>query len=78
MHSYRHLEQVLTNGVTVDADTSLQFCGLPTYVRHEHDDSRNKLLACATTRLMRVGPSEPVCRDRFQTASGGADQKSGS
>jgi len=52
--------------------------GNPTYVRHEHDDSGFKLLACATTRLMREGPSEPVCRDRFQTTSGGADQKSGS
>lgn len=34
---------------------------------------RNKLLAYATTRLMRA--SEPVC-GRLQTASGGADQKS--
>jgi len=52
--------------------------GFPTNVRHEHDDSGFKLLACATTRLMREGPSEPVCRDRLQTTSGGADQKSGS
>src|SRR5215475_5255478 len=29
--------------------------GLPTIVRHEHDDSGSKLLECATTRLMRVG-----------------------
>jgi len=47
-------------------------------VRHVHDNSGFKLLACATTQLMRVGPSEPVCRDRFQTTSSGADQKSGS
>jgi hypothetical protein len=34
-----------------------QLGGYRVYVRHEHDDGRFKLLACATTRLMRVGPS---------------------
>ena len=30
MHSYRHLEQVLTNRVAVDVGTSLHFSGFPT------------------------------------------------
>jgi retron-type reverse transcriptase len=30
---------------------------------------------CVTARLMRVGPSEPACRSRFQTTSGGCGQK---
>ena len=34
-----------------------------------------KGLMCVTTRLMRVGPSESVYRNRFQTTSGGDGQK---
>ena len=30
---------------------------------------------CVTARLMRVGPSEPAYRSRFQTTSGGYGQK---
>jgi site-specific DNA recombinase len=30
---------------------------------------------CATVQLMRGGPSEPACRSRFQTTSGGCGQK---
>src|SRR5262249_3765274 len=30
---------------------------------------------CATVQLMRVGPSEPACRSRFQTTFGGFVQK---
>jgi RNA-directed DNA polymerase len=39
---------------------------------------RNKLLECVTTQLMRVGPSEPAYRSRFQITSGGVGQKPGS
>jgi hypothetical protein len=71
--------QVLIYEITAELILArVNFTDLRTNVRHEHDDSGSKLLECATTRLMRVGPSEPVCRDRFQTTSSGADQKSGS
>ena len=75
----RHtLVKVLINDKIAEVRTSPKMEGKLTNVRHEHYDSESKLLECATTRLMRVGPSEPVCRDRFQTTSSGADQKSGS
>src|SRR5262252_6222764 len=34
-----------------------------------------RLRRCATVQLMRVGPSEPACRSRFQTTFGGFVQK---
>ena len=33
---------------------------------------------CVTVLSMREGPSEPACRSRFQTTSGGYGQKPGS
>ena len=36
---------------------------------------QNQLLECATVQLMRVDPSEPAYRGRFQTTFGGYGQK---
>src|SRR5215467_3301888 len=50
------------------AISNLRFSG---YSVPRAQQTAERLRRCATVQLMRVGPSEPACRSRFQTTFGG-------
>jgi RNA-directed DNA polymerase len=73
------LSPLLSNIVLDEFDRELERRGLR-FARYADDCAPRAQRAeegpmCVTARLMRVGPSEPACRSRFQTTSGGCGQK---
>ena len=73
------LSPLLSNLVLDELDQELERRG-HRFVRYADDCAPRAQRAeegpkCVTVRLMRDGPSEPACRSRFQTTSGGYGQK---
>jgi RNA-directed DNA polymerase len=73
------LSPLLSNLVLDELDRELQLRGL-LFVRYADDCAPRAQRAeegpkCVTALSMREGPSEPACRSRFQTTSGGYGQK---
>ena len=73
------LSPLLSNLVLDELDRELERRG-HSFVRYADDCAPRAQRAdegpmCVTVRPMRDGPSEPACRSRFQTTSGGCGQK---